>query len=255
MIPLIAGFCWRNRHWGATRQPLRFGREFVRPGRGGEENFVAALANALPNRDEIMPSFTTVLRAAVMLVAAIILVKGWQLYGPSAGQLKSWTAHIAEQIHIALSDRPQLAPVASEPDSELQLAAAAPVSLPGVVAPPSRIEATEFAEVPPLTANSTEGPALGASNLVPAPPAATVESEMPTLLARLERLGAVDSQLAPWGSGGKLYRFCCRAVLADSRQHTRHFESVAAEPLAAVEQVVAKVEAWRVAQGTSSELR
>jgi hypothetical protein len=202
-----------------------------------------------------MPSFTTVLRAAVMLVAAIMLVKGWQLYGPSAEQLKSWTAQIAERVHIALSDRPQLAPVASEPDSELKLAAAAPVSLPGVVAPASRIEATEFAEVPPLAANSTERPTLGASNLVPAPQAASAESGIPALLARLERLGAVDSQLATWGSGGKLYRFCCRAALADSPKHTRHFESVAAEPLTAVEQVVTKVEAWRLAQGTSLNIR
>jgi hypothetical protein len=78
---------------------------------------------------------------------------------------------------------------------------------------------------------------------------------MPTLLARLERLGAIEPQLAAWGSGGKLYRFCCRAALAETPQYTRHFESVAAEPLTAVEQVVAKVEAWRVAQSTSTDLR
>jgi hypothetical protein len=201
-----------------------------------------------------MPSFTTVLRAAVMLVAAIVVVKGWQLYGPSAEQMKSWTARIAEQIHIALSDRPQLAPAADESASELKSAAAAPTSLPDAFAPASRIEATEFAEVPPLTADSTKGPALGANNLVSIPQTASIESErMPTLLARLERLGATDPQLAAWGSG-KLYRFCCRAALAETSQYTRHFESVAAEPLVAVEQVVAKVEAWRVAQDASPGL-
>jgi hypothetical protein len=127
--------------------------------------------------------------------------------------------------------------------------------LPDVFAPASRIEATEFAEVPPLTADSTKGPALGANNLVSIPQTASIESErMPTLLARLERLGATDPQLAAWGSGGKLYRFCCRAALAETSQYTRHFESVAAAPLVAVEQVVAKVEAWRVAQGASPGL-
>jgi len=202
-----------------------------------------------------MPSFTTVLRAAVMLVAAIVVVKGWQLYGPTTQQLKSWTAQLAEQVHIALSDRPQLAPVATESVSESKSFAAAPVSLPDVAAPASHFDATEFAEVPPLTPEAANGRAPGRNNLPPASQAASVESEqMPRLLARLERLGAVDPQLATWGSGGKLYRFCCGAALAETPQYTRHFESVAADPLVAVEQVVAKVEAWRVGQGTSPDL-
>ena len=36
---------------------------------------------------------------------------------------------------------------------------------------------------------------------------------------------------------------------------TQHFESVAAEPAAAVEQVLAKVEAWKVAQRDGGTLR
>jgi hypothetical protein len=203
-----------------------------------------------------MPSFSTILRAVAMLIAAIIVVKGWQLYGPSAEQMKSWTAQLAEQVHLALSERPQLAPDSAEPESELKSATIAPVSLPDVVAPASSFEATGFAEVPPLTPEAPNGRAPGTANLVPASQTASLESErMPTLLARLERLGAVDPQLAAWGSGGKLYRFCCRAPLADTPRYARHFESVAAEPFVAVEQVVAKVEAWRVEQGTSANLR
>ena len=57
-----------------------------------------------------MPSFTTLLRAAVMLVAAIVIVKGWDRFGPSAQQMKNWTAQIVERAHHALSERPQLAP-------------------------------------------------------------------------------------------------------------------------------------------------
>lgn len=203
-----------------------------------------------------MPSFTTMLRAAVMLVAAIVVVKGWQLYGPSAKQLKTWTARIAGRVHIALSDRPQLAPVASEPAAELKPVATAPTGMPIVDAPPSHFESTGFAEVPPITADWTTGPVPGTSDVVPLPQAASIDSErMPTLLSRLERLGAVDPQLAAWGSGGKLYRFCCKAALADTPRYTRHFESVAAEPHTAVEQVVAKVEAWRLEQGAPPDLR
>jgi hypothetical protein len=203
-----------------------------------------------------MPSFTTMLRAAVMLVAAIVVVKGWQLYGPSAKQLKSWTARIAERVQIALSDRPQLAPVTSGPAAELKPVATSPAGMPSRVAPPSHFEATGFNEIPPITADSTKGPVPGSSDVAPVPQAASIDSDrMPTLLARLERLGGVDPQLAAWGSGGKLYRFCCRAALADTPRYTRHFESVAAEPHTAVEQVVAKVEAWRLEQGTSTDLR
>jgi hypothetical protein len=255
MIPLIPSFRCQNRHWDVTSQQLRFGRNSVRQRLAGDKISFAALPRLHHNRDETMPSFTTVLRAAVMLVVAIVVVKGWQLYGPSAKQLKSWTARIAEQIHIALSDQPQLAPVAAEPASELKSSPAAPTSLPDVFAPASRLEATEFAEVPPLSPASPNRRAPGTSTLAPAGQAASAESEMPTLLARLERLGAVDPQLAAWGSGGKLYRFCCRAALADTPRYMRHFESVAAEPLMAVEQVVAKVEAWRVEQAASADLR
>ena len=78
---------------------------------------------------------------------------------------------------------------------------------------------------------------------------------MPELMTRLQQLGAADTNLAPWGSGGSLYRFSCRAPLANAPAMTQHFESVAAEPMVAVEQVVAKVEAWRVAQRDGGTLR
>ncbi len=74
-------------------------------------------------------------------------------------------------------------------------------------------------------------------------------------MKRLEQLGAADTHLSPWGSEGQLFRFSCRAPLANAPTMTQHFESVAAEPSLAVEQVVAKVEAWRVAQRDGGTLR
>jgi hypothetical protein len=70
----------------------------------------------------------------------------------------------------------------------------------------------------------------------------------------LAELGAVDPQLGTWGSSGQMYRFCCRVALNEAPQVTRHFESIAAEPLAAVEAVVTKVEAWRTAQEGGNQL-
>jgi hypothetical protein len=52
-----------------------------------------------------------------------------------------------------------------------------------------------------------------------------------------------------------MYRCQCRVALGDSPNVTRHFEAVAEKPAAAVEQVVAKVEAWRAMQGDELILR
>jgi hypothetical protein len=74
-------------------------------------------------------------------------------------------------------------------------------------------------------------------------------------MSRLEKLGVAEPKLAAWGTSGDLYRFCCEAKWGNSAAYTRHFESVAAEPVTAVEQVVAEVEAWRTAQRGNAGLR
>ena len=201
-----------------------------------------------------MPNFKTLLRAAVMLVAAILIVKGWQFYGPTTQQLKSWTARIAERVHVALSDQPQLAPAASEAAGNSDALRPLPAALPTLVTPtPGRFESIEFPVVPPIASAPATVAGPTATQLTPSADAASVDSNrMPILLARLERLGAVDPQLAAWGSSGNLYRFRCRALHSGSPRYARHFEAVAEKPLAAVEQVVSKVEAWRTEQGASA---
>ena len=88
-----------------------------------------------------------------------------------------------------------------------------------------------------------------------APATGTNDDRVKTLMSRLEQLGGADPKLAPWGSSGHLFRCCCQAPLANSPAVMQHFESVAAEPALAVEQVVAKVEAWRTAQRNGGVLR
>ena len=89
-------------------------------------------------------------------------------------------------------------------------------------------------------------------------PAETAEmaDDLPALCFAVdERWASAISSLHPGARAGELYRFCCRAKLADTPFHTRHFEAVAAEPVAAVEQVVAKVEAWRTAERTAADCK
>jgi hypothetical protein len=204
-----------------------------------------------------MPNFMTLLRAAVMLAAAILIVEGWQLYGPTTQQLKSWTARVAERVHVALSDQPRLAPAASEAAGDSNAARSLPTQLPTLVAPsPGRFESSEFPVVPPIAFDAVPLAAPAATQPGHAANTGSGDADrMPLLLARLERLGAVDPQLAAWGSSGNLHRFSCKAALASSPIHARHFEAVAEEPVKAVEQVVSKVEAWRTEQRASAGLK
>ena len=77
---------------------------------------------------------------------------------------------------------------------------------------------------------------------------ASTDARLPALLERLTQLGVRDQELAPWGSGGELMRFSCNVPWANSPAYSRHFEAVAATPLAAVEQVAAEIEAWQRGQ-------
>jgi hypothetical protein len=112
------------------------------------------------------------------------------------------------------------------------------------------------AEAPKLL---PEQPAVLAAQAVPpaatpfGPPAQSTDStdRVSELISHLRQLGAAETNLTPWG-GGNLYRFSCRAPLANAPAMTQHFESVAAEPEKAVAAVVAKVEAWRVAERDSA---
>jgi hypothetical protein len=135
-------------------------------------------------------------------------------------------------------------PSAAEPSSSASIddprLAAAPVTAP---APASVMEPAPLIS-PKLDALVPAAVEVANADSLPA----GVSDSLPPLYSRLEELGASDPELGTWGSTGQMYRFCCRAALADTPAFARHFEAVAAEPLAAVEQVVAKVEAWRAIQ-------
>jgi hypothetical protein len=208
-----------------------------------------------------MPSFTTIYRAVVMCAVGAIIVKGWQSYGPSAAQVKSaaikaidWAKTTSSEPQEAAGDASQADPRGPAPRFDNSSHAAdAQAAAPGVIA---------GQEIAPNTAGSHDlnaAPLLEPLATTPigtgAAPSDTDADPMAALMSRLEELGVIEPKLAPWGATGRLFRFCCRAPLADAPNAARHFESVAAEPTAAVQQVVAKVEAWRLAQRSGSEMR
>jgi hypothetical protein len=110
--------------------------------------------------------------------------------------------------------------------------------------PPSAVEPAPLFSAATEAAEPAGAEAADAASLSNA-----AADRLPQLYSRLESLGVSNPQLAPWGSSGQMYRFCCRAALVETPALARHFEAVAPEPVLAVEQVVAKVEAWRAIQG------
>jgi len=62
---------------------------------------------------------------------------------------------------------------------------------------------------------------------------------------RLRQLGATYYRLEQWGGRGQLYRFQCKVAVDGNRNFTSYFEASARDPLEAMQQVLAQVEAWR----------
>jgi hypothetical protein len=194
------------------------------------------VAANVPIVEIFMASFTTIYRAIVMVAAGIILVKGWQLYGPSTEQVKSLGARAAEMAHVAWSNlqSSEAQPVRMGEDPRL------------AAAPPASVIAASVVESAPLFSGPS-GHEEAVAPITESSPAGGVD-RLPALYSQLKELGAFDPQMTAWGSSGQMYRFQCRAALGDTPAFARHFEAVAAEPLAAVQRVVANVEAWRATQ-------
>lgn len=196
-----------------------------------------------------MPSLTTLYRAIVMVVAGVIVVKAWQLVGPTNEQVKSATVRAVELASLAW-DSVQPSPQApSNPDP--RLAAVPRASEPAT----AHVEPAPLFEPDQNEANSIDSGELAAAAVEPSETAPASADPLSPLYSRLESLGVTEPQLAPWGANGQLYRFCCRAAWADTPSFTRHFEAVAEQPVAAVEQVVAKVEDWRRSQHQGGRLQ
>lgn len=210
-------------------------------------------------------SFTTIYRAIVMIATGVIVVEGWQLYGPSTDKVKSIAIQAMAMAETALNQSQQDAAGPTAPSVDPR-SAAPPLA---ATNPTAVVEAappySETPELVPLANAGSNDVVYGAAAVAPSTKAPMIDNlssqsaapadELAPLLSQLEAIGGADAQLAPWGTSGQLYRFCCRAKLANTPAISRHFEAVASEPVAAVEQVLAEVEAWRTAQREPAALR
>ena len=194
-------------------------------------------------------SLSTIYRAIVMIATGVIVVKGWQLYGPSNEKVRSIAVEAIEMAQTAWNRSQQNrsdSTAAADPRPVAPLLAAAQPAGVVNVSPPSVTADADSQSAQGAAIPDANVPAATIDNM--ASLAATEADRLPPLLSRLQEIGGADPQLAPWGTSGQLYRFCCRAKMDNMPALSRHFEAVAPEPVAAVEAVLAKVEAWRTAQ-------
>ena len=205
-----------------------------------------------------MPSLTTIFRAVVMLAVGAVVFKGWQMYGPpteqgendgrasrryGTGGVEEFSGARTRMRSRQLSRRRlrrHLLKRLSRPRMTRAIVPPA-LSTPDTHAEPADGRSSHCVCAVDAVAHYATGCDIAA-------PASTSDDRVQTLMSRLEQLGGADPKIGTWGSSGHLFRCCCQAPLANSPAVTQHFESVAAEPALAVEQVVAKVEAWRTAQ-------
>ena len=83
------------------------------------------------------------------------------------------------------------------------------------------------------------------SDAAPATETANRDQQFTFYQERLRQQGATYFLLESWGSQQQLFRFFCKMAIGGNPNCTRHFEATHADPLQAMAQVVAEVEAWR----------
>lgn len=71
------------------------------------------------------------------------------------------------------------------------------------------------------------------------------------LEAELQRLGARHTRFEAWGAGGGLYRFSCYVSASQPYRYQKHFQSIDADQLRAMETVIEEIRAWRQTSGTT----
>jgi hypothetical protein len=203
-----------------------------------------------------MQSINTMYRVVVMGATLVIVIMGWRLYGPSGSQVKSTALRGIEYVEGWLR-APSTSGEAAAPSPAVSTVPTADIAVPvGAASPPPLFGEDKAGEkangqaVGHFSDHSLNAPSVSGSTTKSPPASAEAKGEerLKMLLAELAKLDVQEPQLAPWGTGGQLYRFCCRATWGGSTQFSRHFESVAAEPETAVEQVLAQVDAWRTSE-------
>lgn len=178
---------------------------------------------------------TTWIRAMIMMSALVAAPAAWVYYGP----LPAGAQQAVDRV-VALAKTRLGSAAAEQRGSE-------PSSSPAPLFVDEGAARSEGRVVAPVSSPSRavqqrpEG----------APPLADDPYGVAPLLAELRRQGAAEYALEAWGARGELFRFHCAMPLAGRASQTQHFEAIAADPRAAVQEVCSETSSWRMARAAS----
>lgn len=176
-----------------------------------------------------MNAYQAITRTIIMLGTLAVGMMAWQVYGPPPERLAPIVNRAMELANQTLG-RDEAEPRALEmPPPRLSA-----IDDPTVLPLPERMPLRVDPEVAPATHTQ-------ASHAAETSPQGSVEE----LLERLRSLGGVDVEMKPWGATGQAYRCQCRVASVENPALERHFDAIATDPRAAIEQVLAEVERWR----------
>ncbi|MEM9658070.1 MAG: hypothetical protein AAF961_06890, partial [Planctomycetota bacterium] len=199
-------------------------------------------------------AMSTWFRASVMLAALIGLPAAWFNYGPLPPSAQGALDRIANSTRDAFGLSPRRDHDSQATSTSTDVGSFAPLFRQGAARLEPPLERATVGPRPPIE----DMAAKTGERAAPQRPAAggrEADVAIQRLLGRLRRLGVADYDLQQWGLGPSLYRFECAMPLAGNPEHTQHFEAVASDPLASVEQVMAEVSSWSLARRNASRLQ
>ncbi len=168
------------------------------------------------------------MRALVMLMVLVGLPAAWVYYGPLPPAAQRVVNRLVELGRTA---------VAGESDPS----------------PPQLRALPAASATPPVHLTSATASATAAPPRVVE--AETWSDQLEPHLSALRQWGADEYTLEHWGAKDELVRFSCAISMGGGGAWTRQFEAVAADPQAAVRQVVGEVSAWQNARGGATRWR
>ena len=162
---------------------------------------------------------STWFRAAVMLLVLVGGPAAWIYYGPLPAGAQRVADRLIQQVRTAVAEKVQGDRAVDAP----------------LVQPSFAVSEAPAWAIAGSADKVSEGSAAAQSRTT------ELDAEMEPLLAQLRERGAAEYALEQWGSFGQLYRFRCAMPLASDDRHVEQFEAIAADPRAAVLEVLESI--------------
>ena len=98
---------------------------------------------------------------------------------------------------------------------------------------------------PPLASSPLTSPVPAIQQVSWEHSRAELPQDFASLGLRLEALGSTYYKIEKWGNRGELFRVSCFVALSENHSHTKHFQAIGSDVVAAMQTVIADIERWK----------